>query len=380
MRGRKIKSSLSRGNSRRRVMNMKRLRTMRKNRNSRNLLKNRRVTRKNNSKAGSRSSSSSRSRMSYRRKYNKRGGRSNRKRRNKRRSKQRGGFIEYSALPCVTPDNVGTNITNAAGDVLKVGDTDWDSDKHYGKESCVDLGSEKSGSKVLDHKMGESVKDEGILYKYLRTKPVSDPKVEDDLGEVIEGIIPSTKKDVNGELISYGIGSKDKKLNWNEGDDGDINFDNWYNANIKPLGNDKVGAIKLQKLTALARGLDKDSELSAGQATFATDMAKSETADALEIGRKAQKIMADYPLNRDPDNVWDGDKYMTSEQGNAAKKEHIVQFEEYDKLLTDYAAKPYKHADGNDKDQPIFDPNGPQKDFKLLPLDSSAGPHWSKPV
>jgi hypothetical protein len=374
MRGRKIKSSLSRGNSRRRVMNMKRLRTMRKNRNSRNLLKNRRVTRKNNSKARSRSRSKSRSRMSYRRKFNKRGGRSNRKRRNKRRSKQRGGFLEYSALPCVTPDNVGTNITNASGDVLKVGETDWESTKQFGKDSCIDLGSEKSGSRVLDLKMGESVKDEGILYKYLRTKPVSDPKVEDDLGEVIEGIIPSTKKDVNGELISYGIGSKDKKLNWNEGDDGDINFDNWYNANIKPLGNDKVGAIKLKQLTALARGLDKDSELSAGQATFATDMAASETADALVIGRKAESIMAKYPFKRDPNNVWDGTKYETSPEGVAAKKEHIVQLDQYEKLIEDYAAKQYKNSDGDDKDFPIFD-NG------LVTLQTGADkkPTWTKP-
>lgn len=372
MRGRKIKSSLSRGNSRRRVMNMKRLRTMRKNRNSRNLRKNRRVTRNNNSKARSRSRS--RSRMSYRRKYNKRGGRSNRKKRNKRRSKQRGGFLEYSALPCATELGI-TNI-NKTNQTLGIGDTEWDSDKHYGKDSCVDLGSEGSGSKVLELKMGETVKDEGVLYKYLRTKPVSDPKVEGDLGEVIEGIIPSTKKDGNGELISYGMGSKDNKLNWNEGDDGDINFDNWYNANIKPLGNDKVGAIKLKQLTALARGLDKDSELSAGQATFATNMAESETADALVIGRKADSIMAKYPFIRGKeDNVWDGTEYVKSQAGENAKLAHIAQLEEYDKFITDYEDKNYKNSDGKHKKFPIFD-----NDLVTLQTGANEKPTWTKPV
>ena len=307
MRGRKIKSSLSRGNSRRRVMNMKRLRTMRKNRNSRNLLKNRRVTRKNNSKAGSRSSSSSRSRMSYRRKYNKRGGRSNRKRRNKRRSKQRGGTLGFSALPKVDvyngPSHIHkmdgddlklipyptTTVTDHTGEPLEPGETYWDSPDAYGKFSDIQLGSKGSGSKVLELKgVDDTVEETDIVFDYLRTKPTANTTLgeEKDIGSRIEAIIDSTK--------GYGIRKDKSKSDWDGEGKGLERYKKWYKANIAKKGesaSDTLGENTYRKLTALMQyrpGFSKDEKI---QAT-ANEIAKNR--EFKKIGGIEASVNADY--------------------------------------------------------------------------------------
>lgn len=84
-------------------------------------------------------------------------------RKTRRRRNMKGGYIEYSALPCF--ESAGEHLNPDTGKEVKhhKHDTNWDSPKQFGKETCIELGFEGAEKDAKAAKFGFDL--DGLAYE-----------------------------------------------------------------------------------------------------------------------------------------------------------------------------------------------------------------------
>ena len=83
--------------------------------------------------------------------------------RTRRRRYMKGGFIEYSALPCFNSDGMHMDADTGKEISHKRYETDWNSSQQYGKESCVSLGTDGAENDPKAKQFGFDL--EGLAYE-----------------------------------------------------------------------------------------------------------------------------------------------------------------------------------------------------------------------
>lgn len=203
---------------------------------------------------------------------------SNSTRRTRRRRNMKGGFIEYSALPCFHSDGVHKDPDTGKEVKHHKFDTNWDAKQQFGKESCVSLGTDGAENDPKAAQFGFDL--EGLAYE---NSDLGKQNLQNALADLMEKLGYGFNEE--GEVVQkenpYISDSANASQLWfSEG--AGVEYKDWVDGILTEYNNNENHPIYKEALSYYdaransARAQDGSETLEFPTDTFSLDQAKNQ--------------------------------------------------------------------------------------------------------